>query len=183
MAPFNNVRARTLLTLSVILILVLASSGCLSIDSVKDLLLLQREEPELVYWKVTPAPVNEYWEANSLFPPDTYSTTATFKVKEGAKWIKVEHNIDLPSAIIGDQIPLNLSIVFEPEVTLRLRMPNNEVYWERNFTVTDIGTFTIQSPQSGIWTLRIEAKGYGLEAGQADFKDTLSVVVDLYEPK
>ena len=176
-------RARTLLTLSVILTLVLASSGCLSIDSVKDLLLLQEEEPEIVYWKVTPSPVDDLWKANSLFPPDTYSPTATFKVKEGAKWIKVDRNIQLPSAVIGDQIPLNLSIVFEPEVTLRLRMPNNDVYWERNFTVTDSGTFTIQSPQSGIWTLRIEAKGYGLEAGTVEFNDALHVVVDLYEPK
>lgn len=176
-------RARTLLTLSVILILVLASSGCLSIDSIKDLLLLRQEEPDVVYWKVTPSPVDEYWEASSLLPPDTYSTTATFKVKEGARWIKVSHNIELPSASIGDQIPINLSIVFEPEVTLRLRMPNNDVYWERNFTVSDSGTFTIQSPQSGIWTLRIEAKGHGLEAGGVPYRDKLVVVVDLYEPK
>jgi hypothetical protein len=163
--------------------MVVSSSGCLSIDAVKDLLLLRQEEPELVYWKVTPSPVNEFWEASSLIPPDTYSTTATFKVKEGAKWIKVTHTIELPSAIIGDQIPLNLSIVFEPEVTLRLRMPNNDVYWERNFTTSDSGTFPIQSPQSGIWTLRIEAKGHGLEAGGAEYRDTLRVVVDVYEPK
>jgi hypothetical protein len=127
--------------------------------------------------------VDEFWEASSLFPPDTYSTTATFKVKDGAKWIKVSHTIELPSAIIGDQIPLNLSIVFEPEVTLRLRMPSNDIYWERNFTESDSGTFTIQGPQPGIWTLRIEAKGHGLEAGGAEYRDTLRVLVELYEPK
>jgi len=164
------VRARTLLTLSVVLIMVFPSSGCLSIDAV-------------VYWKVTPSPVDEFWQASSLFPADTYSTTATVKVKDGAKWIKVSHTIELPSAILGEQIPINLSIVFEPEVTLRLRMPNNDVYWERNFTQTDSGTFTIQSPQSGIWTLRIEARGHGIEVSGAEYRDTLRVVVDLYEPK
>jgi hypothetical protein len=163
--------------------MVISSSGCLSIEAVKDLLLLRQEEPEVVYWKVTPSPVDEFWEASSFLPADTYSTTATFKVKDGAKWIKLSHTIELPSAVIGDQIPLNLSIVFEPEVTLRLRMPNNDIYWERNFTITDSGTFTIQSPQSGIWTLRIEARGHGLEAGGAEYRDTLRVVVDLYEPK
>ncbi|UCC93046.1 MAG: hypothetical protein JSW25_10385 [Thermoplasmata archaeon] len=176
-------RARTLLSLSVVLIMVLASSGCLSVDAVRDLLLLQREDPEVVYWKVTPSPVDEFWEADSLFPADTYSTTATFKVKDGAKWIKVSHVIELPSAVIGDQLPLNLSIVFEPEVTLRLRMPNNDIYWERNFTTTDSGTITIPSPMSGIWTLRIEARGHGVEAGGAQYRDTLRVTVDLYEPK
>jgi hypothetical protein len=163
--------------------MVLASSGCLSVDAVKDLLLLRREEPEVVYWKVTPSPVDEFWEAESVVPADTYSTTATFKVKDGARWIKVSHTIELPSAIIGDQLPINLSIVFEPEVILRLRMPNNDIYWERNFTETDSGTFTIQSPQQGIWTLRIEARGHGIDIGGAEYRDTLRVVVDVYEPK
>jgi hypothetical protein len=161
----------------------LASSGCLSVDAVKDLLLLRQEEPEVVYWKVTPSPVDEFWEAETIFPADTYSATKTFKVKDGAKWIKVSHNIELPSALIGDQIPGNNSIVFEPEVTLLLRMPNNVVYWERNFTETDSRTFTIQGPQSGIWTLRIEARGYGIDIGGAEYRDTLRVVVDVYEPK
>ena len=137
----------------------------------------------MVYWKETPSPVDEFWQASNLFPADTYSTTATVKVKEGARWIKVTHTIELPSAVLGEQIPFNLSIVFEPEVTLRLRMPNNDVYWERNFTQTDSGTFTIQSPLSGIWTLRIEARGHGIEVGGAEYRDTLRVVVDLYEPK
>ncbi len=163
--------------------MVLSSSGCLSVDAVKDLLLLRREEPEVVYWKVTPSPVNEFWEAESLVPADTYSNTATFKVKDGARWIKVTHTIDLPSAVIGDQLPINLSIVFEPEVILRLRKPDNEIMWERNFTETDSGTRTIQSPQQGIWTLRIEARGHGIELGGAEYRDTLSVVVDVYEPK
>ncbi len=169
--------------LSVVLVMVLASSGCLSVDAVKDLLLLRQEDPDVVYWKVTPSPVDEFWEAQALVPADTYSTTATFKVKDGAKWIKVAHTIELPSALIGDQLPLNLSIVFEPEVTLRLRMPNNDIYWERNFTETDAGTITIQSPQSGIWTLRIEARGHGIDVGGAEYRDTLRVVVDVYEPK
>lgn len=163
--------------------MVLASSGCLSVDAIKDLLLLQKDEPEVVYWRVTPSPIDEFWEASSLFPPDTYSATKTVKVQDGAKWIKVSSKIELPSAIIGDQIPINLSIVLEPEVTLRLRMPNNDIFWERNFTETDSRTFTIQSPQSGIWTLRIEAKGYGIEVSEQPYRDTLSVVVDLYEPK
>jgi len=163
--------------------LVLPTSGCLSIEAVKDLVLIRQEDPEVVFWKVTPAPVDEFWEANALFPPDVYSSTVPFKVKDGAKWLKVSHTIELPSAVIGDQIPINLSIVFEPEVTLRLRMPDNQVYWERNFTQSDSGTFTVQSPQPGIWTMRIEARGHGIEAGTAEYRDTLRVVVDLYEPK
>lgn len=176
-------RARTLLSLSIVLVLVLPTSGCLSIEAVKDLVLIRQEEPEVVYWKVNPAPVDEFWEASSFPLADVYSHTDPFKVKDGAKWLKVSHNIELPSSVIGDQIPINLSFVFEPEVTLRLRKPDNVVYWEHNFTQSDSDTFTIQSPQPGIWTMRIEAKGYGIEAGTTEYRDTLRVVVDLYEPK
>jgi hypothetical protein len=171
------------LTLLLILFLVLGNSGCLSIESVRDALLFRTEEPEVVLWKVTPPPVDVLWEANGLVPADMFSSTETFKVKEGARWVKVTYTIDLPSALLGEQKILNYTIYFEPEVTLRLRMPNNEIYWERNFTLSDSNTFTIQSPGDGIWTLRIEARGYGGEAFGLEARDTLWVVVDLYEPK
>jgi hypothetical protein len=160
----------------------LASSGCLSVDAVKDLVLLRQDEPEVVYWKVTPSPVDEFWQAETVLPADSFSASKVVKVKDGAKWIKLSYTIELPSALIGDQLPGNNSILLDAEVTLQLRMPSNDIYWERNFTETDSRTFTIQGPQSGIWTLRIEARGYGTELG-GGFRDTLRVVVDLYEPK
>ncbi len=176
-------RARTLFMLLFVLFLVLGSSGCLSIESVRETLLFRTEEPEVVYWKFTPPPADVLWEADGLVPADTYSTTETFKVKEGAKWIKLTYTIVLPSSLLGEQKILNYTIYFEPEVTLRLRKPDNEVHWERNFTLSDSNTFTIQSPSDGIWTLRIESKGYGGEAFGLEARDRLSVVVDLYEPK
>ena len=170
--------------LSVVLVMAVASSGCLSVEAVKDLLLLRQDEPELVYWRVTPSPVDEFWEAQTVFPADTYPTSSKpVHVKDGAKWIKLSHNIELPSALIGDQIPGNTSIVFDPEVTLLLYKPNGDTYWERNFTETDSGTFTIQGPQPGIWILRIYARGHGIELGGAEYRDSFRVVVDLYEPK
>lgn len=169
--------------LLLILFLVLGNSGCLSIESVRDALLFRTEEPEVVLWKVTPPPVDVNWRASGLVPPDSYSSSETFKVKEGARWVKLTYTIDLPSSLLGEQKILNYTIYFEPEVTLRLRMPDNEIYWERNFTLSDSNTFTIQSPSDGIWTLRIEAKGYGGEAFGLEARDTLVVLVDLYEPK
>ena len=176
-------RARTLLATILVLFLVLGNSGCLSVESVRDALLFRQEEPEVVYWKVTPPPVDVFWKADKVIPAASYSSTETFKVKEGAKWIKLSYDIKLPSAALGEQKFLNYTIYFEPEATLRLRMPNNEIYWERNFTLTDSNTFTIQTPGDGIWTLRIEAKGYGGEVLGLEVRDIVWVVVDLYEPK
>jgi hypothetical protein len=145
--------------------------------------MFQQKEEDLVYWKVTPPPVEEYWEASQVIPADTYSVTKTFKVKDGAKWIKLIYDIELPSSLIGEREILNYTIYFDPEVTLRLRTPTNEVLWERNFTDADSNTIPIQGPAPGIWTLRIEAKGYGGEAFGIESRDKMRVLVELYEPK
>lgn len=169
--------------LVVVVALMVSSSGCLSIDSVRESLLFTQEEPDVVYWKVTPPWVDVVWKAQRLAPADVWSETKTFPVKEGARWIKVQYTIELPSALVGENNPFNTSYVFTPEIVLRLKRPDNVVYWENNFTQADTNTFPIQSPQAGIWTLRIECKGYGVEAVGFEVRDSLSVVVDLYEPK
>ena len=163
--------------------LIVSSSGCLSIESVRESLLFTQEEPELVYWKVTPPYVDVVWKAQRLAPADVWSETKTFPVKDGARWIKVQYTIELPSALVGENNPFNTSYAFNPEIVLRLKNPDNVVLWANNFTQADTNTFTIQGPQAGIWTLRIECKGYGVEVGGVEIRDTLSVVVDLYEPK
>lgn len=176
-------RARTLVVLALTVMMLVGNSGCLSVGSIRDALLFRRAEPDVSYWKVTPPPVDELWEADSVIPADTFASTNTFKVKEGARWIKLTYTVDLPSAVLGEQKIFNYTIYFEPLVTLRLRMPDNTVYWERNFTSSDGNAFTIQTPADGIWTLRMEAKGYGGELFGLEARDTLWVVVDIYEPK
>lgn len=178
-----DVRASTFLVGLLVLMLVMGSSGCLSIHSVRDALMFQQEEEDVVFWKVTPSPVEVYWEASQVITADTYASTKTFKAKDGAKWIKLNYDIELPSSLIGERRILNQTIYFNPEVTLRLRTPTNEILWERNFTDSDSDTIPVQGPAPGIWTLRIEAKGYGGEAFGMEARDKLTVVVDLYEPK
>jgi hypothetical protein len=166
-----------------VLLLVAGSSGCLSLVSIRDALLFQEEEEDLVFWKVTPPPVEEYWEASKLFPADTYAATKTFKVKDGAKWLSIDYDIKLPSSLLGEREIANVTIYFNPEVTLRIRTPDNEVFREWNFTDADSDNHKVQGPAPGIWTVRIEAKGYGGEAFGMEARDKLRVVVDLYEPK
>ncbi len=172
-----------MLLVAAILLLVLGNSGCISIHSLKDALLFEEEEQDVVYWKVTPPPVEVYWEADKVIPAATYSATEPFKVKDGAKWIDIKYDIELPSSLIGEREILNITIYFNPEVVLRLRTPTNEVYWERNFTSTESDSLKILGPAPGTWTLRIEAKGFGGEAIGIEARDKLRVVVDLYEPK
>ena len=166
-----------------ILILVLANAGCLSVEALKGTLLFDHPDREVAYWKVSPPPVDVFWEADSVVPADTYSATETFKVKEGARWIRVSYTVELPSSLIGEREILNHTIYLDPEVTLRLRMPNNEIFWELNITEGDNDTLPISNPRSGVWTLRIEARGYGMEIGGVESRDTMRVVVDLYQPK
>ena len=168
---------------TLVLFLVIGSSGCLSVESVRDALLFRQDEPEVVYWKVTPAPIDVYWRADSVVRADEKIFTEPFKVKEGARWIKLSYDISLPSAALGEQKILNYTVIFEPEVKIRMRMPSSEVIWERNFTLTDSNTFTIQTPAGGIWNIRIEVKGYGGEVLGLEIRDIVWVVVDVYEPK
>jgi len=170
-----------ILLLLAILLLVPSFSGCLSIHSIKESLLYQRAEPDVVYWKTTV--IEEYWEASQVFPADTLSKTPTFRVKDGAKWINLKYDVDLPSSLIGQREIANITFYFNPEVTLRLRTPDNSVFWERNVTEGESDSFRILGPAPGIWTLRIEATGYGGELLGMEARDKLRVVVDLYEPK
>ncbi|MCK5415303.1 MAG: hypothetical protein KAJ35_07970, partial [Thermoplasmata archaeon] len=61
-------RVRVLIALSMILILVLANAGCLSVDTIREALLFNRPERDVVYWKVTPPPVDVFWQADSVVP-------------------------------------------------------------------------------------------------------------------
>ncbi len=162
-----------------VVILVASTSGCLSVEAVKDFLLFEREEGPLVYQKTRA--LDFPWQADGFPVPDKLSHTANFKVKDGARYMDLEWDVNLISAFAADWI--NLTDALDPMVTLRLRKPTGEIVWERNFTESDKDGRKFLSPEPGTWTLRMEARAYGGEAAGYEIRDSFSVVVELYEPK
>lgn len=121
--------------------------------------------------------VEESWSADSFFPPDTYSMTHSLKVDADASGLVVLYNVELPSALI-EEVPLpGTEIVFEPTITFRLRDPTNKIIFNITLNETDDGFQIITDPSPGLWTLRVEAKGYGADEFGVDFRDGYSLTV------
>lgn len=123
--------------------------------------------------------VEDSWEATSVFPPDIYANTHSFRLEEGVRRIIVDYEIDLPSSDLPDDIGLPANLTFDPLVTLRVRGPDNEVMWESSMNESAIGEFSITATD-GLWTLRIEARGYGFDSLGVELTDRLYVSVTAY---
>jgi hypothetical protein len=123
--------------------------------------------------------VEDLWEADSFIPPDTYSNTHGFRLKQGVSRLVVAYDINLPSIILNDTLPYPTNITINPSVTLRLRGPDNEIVW--NFTTNETlegdVPFTVTK---GVWTLRIEAIGHGLEEFELSIRDTALITVTAF---
>lgn len=122
--------------------------------------------------------VEESWSADSFIPPDTSSMTHSLKVDMDVTALIVLYNVELPSSLI-EEIPLpEIAIVFEPNITFRLRDPTNKIIFNITLNETDDGYQIINDPSPGLWSLRVEAKGYGIDEFGVDFRDgyTLTVI-------
>jgi len=176
------VRARVLLVLATVLVLLATNMGCLSIHGMRDLLVIKKSSPPLVYQKNQV--FTSIWKANGIVRPDTLADTKNILVKPGTRYLDLTYNIALVSGVVARQI--NYTLPTSPYVTLRLRTPTGEVFWEGNFTEpTSKTTEHVSGPSAGKWVLRMEAQGYGgtIPIINQDVNDQFQVWVDLYEPK
>ena len=181
LAYMDIVRARVPLVLAIVLVLLAANMGCLSIHGIRDLFVLKKPTAPLVYHK------NQafvfFWEANGIARPDTKQDTRNVMVKPGTRSLDLIYNISIVSGMIARA--LNITLPISPLITLRLRTPAGDVYWEGNFTESENGDLKVLGPSAGMWVLRMEARGYGtkIEAIGLEVHDSFFVEVDLYEPK
>ncbi len=121
--------------------------------------------------------VEESWSADSFIPPDTYSMTHSLWIDADASELVVLYDVELPSALI-EEMPLpETEMVFEPAITFRLRDPTNKIIFNITLNETDNGFQMISDLSPGLWSLRVEAKGYGIDEFGVDFRDGYSLTV------
>ena len=175
------VRARVPLVLAIVLVLLATNMGCLSIHGMRDLLVLEKPSSPLVYHKTKP--LSFTWEANGIARPDTLQETRNVMVKPGTRSLDLIYDVNILSGVLARA--LNITLPVSPLITLRLRTPAGDVYWEGNFTESDDGDLKVLGPSAGMWVLRMEARGYGgkIEAIGLEAHDSFRVEVELYEPK
>ena len=175
------VRARVPLVLAIVLVLLAANMGCLSIHGMRDLLVFQKPTAPLVYHKTKP--LSFTWEANGIARPDTLQETRNVMVKPGTRSLDLIYDVNILSGVLARA--LNVTLPISPLITLRLRTPAGDVYWEGNFTESDDDDIKVLGPSAGMWVLRMEARGYGgkIKAIGLEAHDSFRVEVELYEPK
>jgi hypothetical protein len=177
----EGVRASVPLAVAIVVVLLVANTGCISIYTVRDALVLKKSTKPLVY--VHTKALLRTWQANKLLTPDLLDESLNIMVKDGTKSLELTYNVSLVSGIIGRA--LNITLPTTPYVNLKLSTPSGDVIWEQNYTSTKEGKLPFLGPSAGIWVLRMEAKGYGgtVPGTKIEAHDAFQVEVWLFEPK
>lgn len=169
-----DVRARAAIAVTLVLLLMATSAGCLSVHATKDALIFRKETTRVEYHKVKP--LSFFWAANKLVGDDLEERPRNILVKPGTKYLQLSIAVEMPSALVpkGPGIP-------EAHFNIRLRTPTGDVMWEGNYTDSGEEPVPVQGPAAGLWVVSMEGMGYGFES--SGIQDSLRVEVELYEPK
>jgi hypothetical protein len=168
------VRARAIIAVALVLLLMATSTGCLSVFATKDALIFKKESARVEYHKVKP--VTFYWAANKIIGDDLEEPPRNILVKPGTKYLQLTVTAVIVSSVVtrGAGLP-------DAHFDLRLRTPTGDVWGEFNYTESADDTAPVQGPSAGLWVLSMEGMGYGIES--SGIQDSLHVEVELYEPK
>jgi hypothetical protein len=126
--------------------------------------------------------LDETWRADTIEPPLSPSSVIDFRVDEGVSWLALTYAIQLPSAEVGQVVLPNGTQLLDPFVVIRLRDRSGAVVWQGWFGETEGGTYPVEGPLPGPWSLHVEGRLYGVDGQRVDsvqfaFQDALHVVV------
>ena len=146
---FMEERKRVIVIAFVVVVCAILLSGYIIVEHI--LFVENRDE-------VSGELVSVSWEANTVFPPDTFSRTQSFEVHGD---FSLTYDLELPSSDLEDVNVLNGTLHFDPLVTIGLRDPLDQVVWNCSFNSTVNAGLIFSDPPEGGWTLRVEAMAYG----------------------
>lgn len=160
------------------LLMVLSASGCVDIYGSKDLFSRRGAAARPVFKTVTKFDAQHAFQTVFTDPGSlSYSFEKSFKVKNGAGWLKVRLSlvlIPVPSQIPGDLVP-------ERYLNVRVVMADGSVWVDARYTNSTQDEVTAQNPIDGPWSVAVNALGFGWPQ-VAGYQDSLRVLITGYEP-
>jgi hypothetical protein len=168
---------RALVAVAACILLAASVSGCIDIYGSKDLFSHRGPAAAPQYKTITKVDASHGFETKLTDPGSfSYSYAKSFKVKNGAEWLKVKITlvlVTIPSQIPGDLVP-------ERYLRVRVVMADGASWVDDRYTNTTQAEVEAQNPLDGPWSVTVDAVGVGV--AQAGYQDSVRVLITAREP-
>ena len=163
-------------TISIIIILVLLTSGCIHIDLGNP---FHEPKPKITEYKIV---TKEGFPIKHVFnfaedPDFMHSQTKPFYVYKGTEWVNISIIIVINTYMVINNTPINLSFL-ERYVKITIKNPEGKVDYQKRFVESVEQLRPVDKPETGTWIVEVEAKGIGDD----ETYDYYEVNVVAYEP-
>jgi len=164
------------------------STGCIDME-LMDFVLPSHEETVVVYDTENKIDISFYFD--NLTVPGTSSQTRKeindreFRILEDTEWMKIEISVSLDKNELFKEIIefLEINTTLTRHVKITFTDPKNRVWQQREFYETETPEPDIvYSPEPGLWTLDVFAKGIGGEIEGFQLHDGFEIRVFAFEP-
>jgi len=160
------------------LLMVLSVSGCVDIYGSKDLFGRRGPAGKPVFKTVTKADAQHSFETKLTDPASlNYNYVKSFKVKNGAEWLKVRMSLVLVA------IPFSFPGIVIPEryIHVKVVMADGSIWVDARYTNSTQEEITALNPIDGPWSVTVDAVGVGKQQ-IAGYQDSVRVLITGFEP-
>jgi|GEM_PF-3493344 len=175
-----------------ILTLVASTSGCIDIYYAKSLL-YKPPPKEIKYQIKIKGTLSGVWDVDLVsvafsrsFDDFIKEGENTTEVINGTQFLVVDYSVifnELPEGLQDILDKFNVTGLPDRYFKIELYSPDGKVFWtEEAYETTHNTSGKILTPQSGKWTVKIKAVGYGSKMTE-NFQDSFAVTVTVKEPK
>lgn len=179
---------RTFIAISILLAIMVGSTGCIDMEFM-DFVLPRHEETVVVYEPVNKIDISYYFD-NLTFPGTPSQTRKEindreFRILEDTEWMKIEISVSLDKNELFQELIelLGINTTLTRHVKITFTDPKNRVWQHREFYETETTEpEVVYSPEPGLWTLDVYAKGIGGEIEGFQLHDGFEIRVFAMEP-
>lgn len=185
--PLGKKSKKGVLEIILILILILSSTGCIDTELMDAVLPhYEKEVPDHVITEK----ISISYRFNTSIPGTTSQLRKDFKDQEfrildGTPWMKIEITVNLDKNDLLQELLeiLGINQSLTRHVNIVIHDPGSRPWYSRDFFDTENPEpEMVFSPQPGIWTLDVEAKGIGGEIEGFQLYDGFEIKIFTYEP-
>ncbi len=184
--------------LVVLIALTTTTSGCIDIFAAREYLIPEKDT-SVEYRQIEKVALQHHYtsQLSLLQPLEEYQTQHEINIVDNTKLLELDIELEM---IRGDQLPEEVKEALEQlkdlipqlgnaseyldslkrHVWVTLSKPDGSLWKELRFNSSAKHIERIFSPQTGVWTMTIESKGFGSED---IYQDVLEVVVNANEPQ
>jgi hypothetical protein len=160
----------------------LSVSGCVDIYGARGILGGKAPTAPAGYHERLKAQVSHMFDSNGTDPGSwTFSGSDSGVVKKGTRWLSIYIQVTILEYGVVDGISKLLGITLpriDPYVHVQVRGADGSMQWDKtyNSSTQPPETITLLSPLDGLWSIHVDAVGFGFPKYASDsFKVMMSV--------